>query len=96
MIHLSIFRTGKGYSLEDKYETFDNETRTFETLRDAKKYLKEIYGNCKREYMYRDKTDGTTIKVGYIYSFNNRSPVEKWGQKDWIEICEVTYKHIEL
>ena len=100
MIHLSVFRTGKGYSPKDEYKIFDNETKTFETLRDAKEYLKETYGNCKRDFIYRDKTDGTTIKVGYIYSFNNcdwsHSPLEKWRQKDWVEICEVIYKHIEL
>src|SRR5574341_1492075 len=89
-----IVRTGRPMGSGQSYSTFDSESKTFATLAELKDYLKESYGTCKRQNMYRDGSDrGEHYKVGYVYGFKNadysHAPVEHWFQQDWVEISKV-------
>lgn len=100
MITLIITMTGKPIGQEGSYSMFDEQTKNFENIKEAKEYLKETYGKCKRVPMYCDTKDGKIIKTGYIYCFRNsdisHTPVEKWTQQDWVSFQEITIKNIRM
>ncbi len=93
MIQLMIVKTGKGYSKKDKWQRFDEETKYFGSMQEAKDWIKETYRKAKRTPMYVDLKDGGSKKVGYVIGFRNadwsHAPVEHWIQQDWIEFREV-------
>lgn len=84
MIWLKITRTGKGYSPKDEWQRFDSENKYFRSLKEAKDYLKERYGNCKRVKMYCDPYNK---HIGYIYSFR-ADDGRKFIEQDWVEFRE--------
>jgi len=88
MIQLKITMTGKGFSPKDKWSVFDGQTKEFNNMIDAKKWLKEKYGKSKRSPIFVDTVLGKTKQVGYVYGFRNADmshvPVEKWLQQDWV------------
>ena len=90
MIRLVITMTGKSYSPRDEYRQFASESHTFKDLKEAKAWIREQYGNSKRQPMYRGDMGH---KIGYVIGFRNadwsHSPVDKWLQQDWIEFQEV-------
>ena len=94
MIELYITRTSKSYSPKDTWHTFDNERKSFADKSAAMQWIADTYGRAKRNPMYRDLADGTSIRAGYIIGFRNseRSPtlstVEHWLQQDWISFYE--------
>ena len=98
MIQLLIVMTGKGYSKKEKFSCFKKETKSFSDMKEAKKYLKEHYGKCKRVPMFIDGKDNVPKKIGYVFGFHNADfshyPVHKWIQQDWIEFQEI--KTMEL
>jgi len=99
MIQLHITRTSKGFGSKENYGTFDTETKNFDSLKDAKDFLKEEYGTCKRSKMYVDTKDGTSKHIGYIYGFKNKDwshNSESWLQQDWVDFSKVTYSRITL
>lgn len=93
MIQLCITMTGKSFSPKDKFSTFGEDTKTFSTLQEAKRWLKEQYKKSKRVPMYVDMKDGEPKRIGYVIGFRNadysHSPVQKWIQRDWVEFREV-------
>ena len=97
MIQLIIRKTGKSYSPHATWQTFDDEIKTFSTIKEAHDWLLEEYKKCKRVQMYVDDKEGKTHHIGYIYSFKNSDishvPVEKWIQQDWIEFRNVKTIH---
>jgi hypothetical protein len=92
MIIVDISMTAKGYHPSSEWRRFGNETHEFPTLEDAKEFLQERYGTCKRVPMYVDKTDGTALQVGYVFGFRaegwGSSSHEKWIQQDWVGMRE--------
>lgn len=91
-IKVFINKTSKGFGSKEGYCTFDNETKTFATIKEAKDWLKETYGSVKRVKMYQDRKDGTTYQAGWIYCFKNKDwshNSESWLQQDWVEITDV-------
>lgn len=99
MIQLHITRTSKGFGSKDNYQIFDTETKEFNSLKDAKDFLKEEYGTCKRSKMYTDLKDGSSRHIGYIYGFKNKDyshNSESWLQQDWVDVAKVTYSRITL
>lgn len=99
MIELRIQRTSKSFAPADSYTMFDSEVKTFDNLAEAKAWLKDEYGTCKRQKMYQDGRNAA-MHVGYIYGFKNadwsHSPVEHWLQQDWVSFYEVTREVVEL
>ena len=101
MIELVITRTSKGYNEPaNEYRIYDREKMQFKTIKEAKEYLANEYFYCKTKYpMYRDKKDGKTIKVGYIYAFRGEPTSygdKHWLGQDWVEFRKVTYSTITL
>lgn len=98
MIQLVITKTSKSYSPSDIYRVFHEDIKTFNSISDAKQWLKNEYGTCKRSKMYiDDDNNGKTHHVGYIYHFRNEDVShyenEKWLQQDWIEFRSVKTIH---
>ena len=89
MIQLRITMTGKGYHPSSKWERFADDTHNFDSITEAKAWLRDRYGTCKRVPMYMDSEEG---KVGYIYSFRaddiSHVPVQRWIQQDWVGFWE--------
>lgn len=79
---------------KQNYSTFNEQTHRFNAIKEIKEWLKNKYGNCKKEKIYRDgKNPNTTVHVGYIYCFKNsdysHAPVESWYQQDWVTVYEI-------
>lgn len=93
MVQLVITETCKGYSPKDTYRVAEQGHKNFADIVQANMYLKEQYGNCKKQKMFIDTKDGKTLVCGYIFSFKNADtshfPVEKWLQRDWVSFQEV-------
>lgn len=94
MIQLSISRTSKGFNGES-YGVYDTEKKVFDNIKQAKEYLKEEYGNCKRVPMFNDNVtdkDGNSKKVGYVYSYKNTEyGTGKWYiEEHWVSFYKLT------
>lgn len=80
------------------YSTFDARTERYGSEQEVAAWLRETYGDCKRDKMYVDKTDGSIEHVGYIYCFRNadwsHAPVERWNQRDWVCIYAVSAERV--
>ena len=92
MIELHITMTGKSFSPKDKFTIFGYDTKRFENIADARKWIKEQYGKSKRSPMYVNGKDGKSKKIGMVIGFKNadwsHAPVESWIQQDCIEFRE--------
>ncbi len=98
---VTITETGKpmgrpkkeaGYQ-DGNYHIFNEETEHFRTLKEARAFIAERYGKCKRDKTYNDKPNGEAIHTGFVYCFKNEdishSPVDKWYQQDWVNIYKM-------
>lgn len=74
---------------EDDYSMFNDEVKTFETADEVKEFLKATYLDAKCNRMY----SGDNVHSGFVYEFENadwsHSPVERWKQRDWVEIRKI-------
>jgi len=90
---VSIIETGCSYAPKGEYQRFNRITKSFATLDEARQFITDKYGKCKRVKMYQDDKNGKAKPVGWIYCFNNENschtPVEKWRQQDWVQLLEV-------
>lgn len=95
MIELSISRSSKGYNGES-YGIYDKQKLVFEDIKQAKDYLANEYGKCKRVAMYNDNftdKDGNPKRCGYIYSYRNTEYGTGKGyiEEHWIAFYKLTY-----
>ena len=78
----------------DEYRIFDSHQHEFTTYDECLDWIKERYGSHKKRPVFCDTRDGKTEQVGWIYSFRNcdysHSPLEKWNQRDWVEVNHIT------
>ncbi|MDD2779739.1 MAG: hypothetical protein PHD17_11295 [Methanothrix soehngenii] len=78
---------GGGYTL------FHQEKKTFRSMAEVQKWLKDRYGSSRRQPMYADKKDGSTEKVGYVISFKDQEyeggRYRTYYHQDWIGIREI-------
>ena len=92
MFELHTTQTGRGFSKGEHYSTFDTRREVFNTMREVYAYLRSVYGKSRRQPMYIDRKDGTTIKCGWVIGFRNadysHAPIQHWLQQDWIELRE--------
>jgi hypothetical protein len=86
---LTITRTCKPYGTREEYYTYDRETIRFQTIDKVKEYLKIIYGNCKKERIYRDTEDGVE-HIGFVYCFIERALTPYYWEQHWVDIEEMT------
>lgn len=104
VIQVTVKETGKN-STKDNYEIFSSYVKSFNSLPDVMKWLKETYGNKKRNAMYVDDKDGNPKKVGWMIGYWNQDmshpyrddgKPNKWLQQDWIEVVNVDYSRLKL
>lgn len=104
---IKITQTGCSYNPRDPdgYRIFAQFDKDFTTLPEARAYIAEQYGNCRRVKMYRDGQDNSDPKlhggakhIGWIYCFNADDichvPVQKWREQDWVEIVSITERPV--
>lgn len=79
-----------------RYET---ENHIFNTVKDAKKFIKDKYGKSKKVKMYRDsKLEKKPAHIGWIYSFKNWTYEDgkkfHFTEQHWVKITDVTEETI--
>lgn len=87
-----VAQTCKPMCAKSEYYKYNKDVTRFPDMQSVKKHIKETYGTCKREKMYRDGKDGEAIHVGYIYCYN--TPKVSYDDQpkhnqDWLEIREI-------
>ena len=85
-----IDETGRN-NLKDKPSLFNSEKLYCKDLVEVKDKLIDRYGKMPkgRNKVYRDKKNGSSVVVGFTYSFWNKDIShggKSWYQTDWIEI----------
>ena len=94
MVRLEIAKTWKSYSPRAVWSRYENEAHNFETMADAKAWVKENVPPGRRAPMYVDTRSRGTIKCGYIVGFrvndydahgNRVKHLEQW----WISFSEI-------
>ena len=89
IIRLVITQTAKRCgNNKERYHSFNQETMRFSNMKEAEKWLKERYGNCKKERVFIDDENGNPLHIGYIYSFRTSYYPdwnEKYFQSDWVD-----------
>lgn len=102
MIKVSITRTSKAYNEPSgEYTTYDIETKEFDTIKQAKDYVKDQYFYCKtKRPIYQDGKNGEAVKVGYIYCYrgdgDKRYNEPNFLCQDWVIYQKVTYSTITV
>ena len=100
MIEVNITKTANIFGSKESFTSFDSEQKQFGNIKEAKQWLKETYGKCKKQKMFVDTKKGEAKHVGYIYCFRNADlshySINKWYQQDWVEIIEVNYNRITI
>jgi len=102
MIQLHITRTSKGYNEpQGEYRTYDNSTKEFKNMAEAKAFLADRYFyNKTRHPIYKDGKDGNPKRVGWIYSFkgdgDRRYDEPNWLGQDWVTFSKVTRTDITV
>ena len=93
---VSVDYVGKSVGTKgfDGWNKLYSEDKSFATLQDAKKFIKETYGNKSRQKMYVDKKDGSTQHVGYIYKMGierdwSHNEPDRWYEQHWVACTEV-------
>jgi len=99
---IHIVETGR-YSLREKAENYNEESKICVTPEEVKEYLKNHYGRLpngkNKVYMDVDVAEGLGEEIGFTHSFWNRDishNSKPWYQTDWIEISLVTEESILL
>lgn len=100
MIRIEITETGRN-SLKENASTFNREEKILNGVEDVKAYLIDRYGKMPKgkNKIYRDKKDGTTLEVGFLYSYWNDDcshNSKKWYQTDWISFETVNFQPFDI
>ena len=86
MIELSIIKCSKSYNKNDKYSIYDTEIKSFDTIDEAKKWIKDNYPNKRKSPMHRDNIEG---QLGYVIGFRNSEyhdgKTHNFLEQHWIE-----------
>ena len=96
---IETIKTAKPFGNKGNYQVFDGGTKKFKTLEEVKEYLRDEYGNCKRDKQYIDNENNGAVHTGYVYCFKNSDishDSEGWYQQDWVTIYNIEAKHTLL
>jgi hypothetical protein len=95
-VRLVITKRAKGMGQGKDWQIFDQESKTFPTMKKAKAFLKEQYGKASRDKMYIDTKSGKPLHIGYIYKFRekewdrDKNAWDNYFEQDWVEFQQVT------
>ena len=96
MIRLDVSRTGKNPNPKDPWCLFDKSTKYFNTIDEAKVYLKEEYFYCKKRVPCYQDINGKSMQVGWIFCFKvteyDKGEKYTYYQRDW---CTFGVENIE-
>lgn len=98
-VKLSIIESGKDIGSKEEYQAFNQFVKTFDSAKEASEWLREIYGNHKKEKMYIDDKNGNAHHIGFTFGFRNKDISHNsnwWLQRDWIEIRRITETSIDM
>ncbi|MFA5380247.1 MAG: hypothetical protein WC455_31080 [Dehalococcoidia bacterium] len=100
MIQVTITSTGRNF-LKEAATIFDHKSKMFSDIAEVKLYLADKYGKMPkgRNKIYRDKKDGSSITVGFLYSFWNQDwshNSKKWYQTDWLEFKTINCEPFDI
>ena len=91
-----VSHTAKTVGSSESFRLFDKQDHNFDSLEQAKAYVRETYGGRSRVKMYRDIPDtnqgehcGWVYRMGIVKEYNDE---HSYYQQDWVEIqkLEVT------
>ena len=99
MIELRITHTFKPAGRNQIRQRCPSKTYSFPRLIEAKAFLKERYGRCKRTPMYLDTPDNT-FQVGWVYHYKQTesyhgSPRTSYIE-EWVTVYYVYRDHLRL
>ena len=87
MIVLQVSQTGKSPNPKDVWRCFNEYSKYFETLDDAKAYLKEEYFYCKKRVPCYQDFHEISVQTGWIYCFivtdYDKGKKYTYYQQDW-------------
>lgn len=69
MIRIVITKTWKSYSPRAEWESYDRESHFFDTIAEAKTWIRENVPTGKRHAVYQDTKSRGTIRNGWIVGF---------------------------
>ena len=90
MIEIRIDKTYKRVGSNEGYTLSETVKKVYATKQEAKSYLKETYGSCKKIPSFIDDKNGNPIKRGVIYCYktsefgNENHKIEYWTNQDWV------------
>lgn len=93
MILLRFTRTTKMMNSKENYWMFDRISEEFETKKQAKRFLMDEYGKCKKSKMYHNFSDSGSIHVGWVYCFKEKDyeTGKTMLRQDWVSFHEEKY-----
>ena len=88
-------------SLKEKPCFFNETVKYFENKHDMYNFLIDRYGIFPKgkHKIYIDDLNGKPKEVGFLHSYWNRDcfhDSKAWYQTDWVEVCEMTEKNVDL
>jgi len=84
MIQLVIRKSSKSYNPKAQWQIFDIEKKSFNDVKEAKEWIKKIYGNSKKRAMYVDDLEKKSKKIGYVIGFRNSDYQQRWIEQHWV------------
>lgn len=65
-------------------------------MEEAKQWLLDTYGTCKRSKMYQDNKNGKASHIGYIYGSKHYEWSRETGKKEyWIEQHWIEFRSVK-
>ena len=82
---------------QNNYYVYDKETKQFKDMKEFKMWLKDEYGNSKRQTMFNDTKDRESVKVGYVIGFKTKEfdygKYKTYYERHWVKVVEVETKN---
>lgn len=98
-VEIRITPTWKRWGTKDWYIRGGDEVQRFRSLKEAKTYLKDRYGKARRQPMYCELNDGTSIRTGWVIHYSDylqdrsRPRDTRLACQDWVSIRHCIYDY---
>ena len=102
MIRLDVSRTGKNPNPKDLWCRFDDYVKYFDTLSEAKAYLKKEYFYCKKRVPCYQEVSGKDVQTGWIYCYKEKDYDQRNGEpytyyhRDWCTLAVENRQPIDV
>lgn len=82
---LEITKTKRFFGRNQEWFKYDVKHERFDTIKDARAWMRETYGNGKRQPIYVDTKSRGTFQTGWIFS----SKDDDGYLQDWVSVNEI-------